>query len=41
MRTPRFFAVAVLAILLSALVGGFVGSSAQATQDHVAAESAA
>jgi carboxyl-terminal processing protease len=35
MRTPRFFAVATLAILLSALVGGFVGSSAQATQDQV------
>ena len=35
MRTPRFFPVAVLAILLSALVGGFVGSSAQATQDQV------
>jgi carboxyl-terminal processing protease len=35
MRTPRFFSVAVLAILLSALVGGFVGSSAQATQDQV------
>ena len=35
MRTPRFFPVAVLAILLSALVGGFVGSAAQATQDQV------
>jgi carboxyl-terminal processing protease len=35
MRTPRFFPVAILAILLSALVGGFVGSSAQATQDQV------
>jgi carboxyl-terminal processing protease len=35
MRTPRFFGVAVLAILLSALVGGFVGSAAQATQDQV------
>jgi carboxyl-terminal processing protease len=35
MRTPRFFPVAALAILLSALVGGFVGSSAQATQDQV------
>jgi carboxyl-terminal processing protease len=35
MRTRRFFSVAVLAILLSALVGGFVGSSAQATQDQV------
>jgi carboxyl-terminal processing protease len=35
MRTRRFLSVAVLAILLSALVGGFVGSSAQATQDQV------
>jgi carboxyl-terminal processing protease len=35
MRTPRFFSVAALAILLSALVGGIVGSSAQATQDQV------
>jgi carboxyl-terminal processing protease len=35
MRTPRFFGVAVLAVLLSALVGGFVGSAAQATQDQV------
>ena len=35
MRTPRFFVVATLAVLLSALVGGFVGSSAQATQDQV------
>jgi carboxyl-terminal processing protease len=35
MRTPRFFPVAVLAILLSALAGGFFGSSAQATQDQV------
>jgi carboxyl-terminal processing protease len=35
MRTPRFLSVAALAILLSALVGGFVGSSAQATQDQV------
>src|SRR6476646_11113544 len=36
MRTPRFVAVASLAVLLSALVGGIVGSSAQATQDQVA-----
>ena len=36
MRTPRFLSVAALAVLLSALVGGFVGSSAQATQDQVA-----
>jgi carboxyl-terminal processing protease len=35
MRTPRFFSVAALAILLSALVGGMIGSSAQATQDQV------
>ena len=35
MRTPRFFSVAALAVLLSALVGGIVGSSAQATQDQV------
>jgi carboxyl-terminal processing protease len=35
MRTPRFFSVAILAVLISALVGGFVGSSAQATQDQV------
>ena len=35
MRTPRFFSVAVLAVLLSALAGGFFGSSAQATQDQV------
>jgi carboxyl-terminal processing protease len=35
MRTPRFFLVASLAVLFSALVGGFVGSSAQATQDQV------
>jgi carboxyl-terminal processing protease len=35
MRTARFFSVAALAILLSALVGGMFGSSAQATQDQV------
>jgi carboxyl-terminal processing protease len=35
MRTPRFLSVAALAVLLSALVGGIVGSSAQATQDQV------
>jgi carboxyl-terminal processing protease len=37
MRTPRFFMVAVLAILLSALAGGFFGSSAsgQVSQDQV------
>ena len=35
MRSPRFFSAAILAILLSALVGGIVGSSAQATQDQV------
>src|SRR5215813_76066 len=35
MRTPRFFMVATLAILLSALAGGVFGSSAQAPQDQV------
>jgi carboxyl-terminal processing protease len=35
MRTPRFFSVAALAVLLSALAGGFFGSSAQVTQDQV------
>ena len=38
MRTPRFLLVATLAVLLSALVGGFVGSSAQATQDQVSVQ---
>jgi carboxyl-terminal processing protease len=38
MRTPRFLSVALLAVLLSALVGGFVGSSAQATQDQVSVQ---
>jgi carboxyl-terminal processing protease len=35
MRIPRFFPVAALAILLSALAGGFFGAPAQATQDQV------
>jgi len=35
MRTPRFFMVAALAVLLSALAGGFFGGTAQATQDQV------
>jgi len=35
MRTPRFFLVAGLAILLSALAGGLFGGTAQATQDQV------
>ena len=35
MRTPRFFSVAGLAVLLSALAGGFFGSAAQVTQDQV------
>jgi carboxyl-terminal processing protease len=35
MRTPRFFSVAALAVLLSALAGGFFGSSAQVAQDQV------
>jgi carboxyl-terminal processing protease len=38
MRTPRFLLVATLAVLISALVGGFVGSSAQATQDQVSVQ---
>jgi carboxyl-terminal processing protease len=38
MRTPRFLSVALLAVLLSALVGGLVGSSAQATQDQVSVQ---
>jgi carboxyl-terminal processing protease len=35
MRTPRFLAAAVLAVLLAALAGGFFGSSALARQDDV------
>jgi carboxyl-terminal processing protease len=35
MRTPRFFLVGALAVLLSALAGGFFGGTAQATQDTV------
>ncbi|HEY2434873.1 MAG TPA: S41 family peptidase [Vicinamibacterales bacterium] len=35
MRTPRFFVVAALAILLSAVAGGFYGGTAQATQDQI------
>jgi carboxyl-terminal processing protease len=35
MRNPRFPAVAILAILLSTLAGGFFGSSALARQDEV------
>jgi carboxyl-terminal processing protease len=35
MRNSRFFPVAVLAVVLSALAGGFFGSSALATQDEV------
>src|SRR5215216_3961153 len=35
MRTPRFLLVAALAVLLSALAGGFLGGPAQATQDQV------
>ena len=35
MRTPRFFPAAVLAVVLSALLGGFFGSSALATQEDV------
>jgi hypothetical protein len=36
MRTPRFFPVMLLAVLLSAVAGGFFGSTALATQDEVA-----
>jgi carboxyl-terminal processing protease len=35
MRTRRFVLVALLAVLLSAVAGGFFGSTAQATQDQV------
>jgi carboxyl-terminal processing protease len=37
MRTPRFFPLAVLVVLLSAVAGGFLGGAAQAqvTQDQV------
>jgi carboxyl-terminal processing protease len=35
MRIPRFFTMAALAVLLSALAGGFLGARAQATQDQV------
>src|SRR5215467_9766082 len=35
MRTARVFTMAALAILLSALAGGFLGARAQATQDQV------
>jgi carboxyl-terminal processing protease len=35
MRNSRFFPAAVLAVVLSALAGGFFGSSALATQDQV------
>jgi carboxyl-terminal processing protease len=35
MRSSRFFPAAVLAVVLSALIGGFFGSSVLATQDEV------
>jgi carboxyl-terminal processing protease len=35
MRSPRFLPVAVLAVLLSALAGGFFGSNALARQDEI------
>jgi carboxyl-terminal processing protease len=35
MRTSRFFPAAILAVVLSAIAGGFFGSSALATQDDV------
>jgi carboxyl-terminal processing protease len=38
MRTPRFFVVASLAVLFSALIGGFFGSAAQAPQDQVSVQ---
>ena len=38
MRNSRFFPAAVLAVLLSAVAGGFFGSSALATQDAVSQE---
>ena len=38
MCTPRFFLVAALAVLISALAGGFFGAPAQATQDEVSQE---
>src|SRR5207237_1324368 len=36
MRAPRFLPVMLLAVLLSAVAGGFFGSTALATQDEVA-----
>src|SRR5688572_2502453 len=36
MHSPRFFAAVVLAVVLSALAGGFFGSGLLATQDDVA-----
>ncbi len=35
MRTPRFFPVMLLTVVLSAVAGGFFGSTALATQDEV------
>jgi carboxyl-terminal processing protease len=35
MRNPRFFPAAILAVVLSAIAGGFFGSSALATQDEM------
>jgi carboxyl-terminal processing protease len=35
MRNPRFFPVTILAVVLTALAGGFFGSSVLATQDEV------
>jgi len=35
MRSSRFYSVTILAVVLSALVGGFFGSSVLATQDEV------
>ena len=35
MRTPRVFPVALLAVVVSALIGGFFGSNVLAKQDQV------
>ncbi|HEX6976026.1 MAG TPA: S41 family peptidase [Vicinamibacterales bacterium] len=35
MRNPRFFAVAILTVVISALAGGYFGSSLMATEDEI------
>ena len=35
MRTPRFFPVAILTVVISALAGGFFGSGLMATEDEI------